>query len=179
MVPAVSTGTGLHAIWPGLENDGNSFVYQNVLGDSESAGEWEFWVEYCCDPDFKHTPIAVSPGDTITSTMSYSGSQWSSSYSISGSTSASGSFTDAAVSDYGTIDKAVLAVELLSGGSWDFGEIQWSNLQITATTTSVAWCGQSFTTSGSFTYQVSGTSNSLSGSSATCSYSSIIFKAPT
>jgi len=178
VVPKVSTGSGYHAIWPGLENDSNSFVYQNVLSDSMGTGRWMFWVEYCCNPDFKHDPIAVSPGDTITSTLSYSGSQWSSSYVISGSTSANGGFTDAAVASYGLIDKALLAIELTSGGTWDFGQIQWTNLQITAATTSVSWCGNSFTTSGSLSYTVSGTSNSVSGSSATCAWSSILFKAP-
>ena len=48
VVPRVSTGSGYHAVWPGLENDADSFVFQNVISDSKVAGEWEFFVEYCC-----------------------------------------------------------------------------------------------------------------------------------
>jgi len=57
IVPAVSTGAGYHAIWPGLENDSGDFVYQNVISDSNVAGSWQFWIEYCCDPNFDSTPI--------------------------------------------------------------------------------------------------------------------------
>jgi hypothetical protein len=51
VVPAVSTGAGYHAIWPGLENDSGGFVYQNVISDSNGAGSWQFWIEYCCEYD--------------------------------------------------------------------------------------------------------------------------------
>lgn len=48
IVPAFSNGTGVHAVWPGLENDSNGFVYQNVISDSNGLGKWQFWMEYCC-----------------------------------------------------------------------------------------------------------------------------------
>jgi len=48
IVPKVSTNAGLHAVWPGLENTANNFVYQNVIADSKSPGQWQFFVEYCC-----------------------------------------------------------------------------------------------------------------------------------
>ena len=51
VVPAVSTGAGYHATWPGLENDSGEFVYQNVISDSNGAGSWQFWIEYCCEYD--------------------------------------------------------------------------------------------------------------------------------
>jgi hypothetical protein len=49
IVPALSTGSGYHAVWPGLENASDGFVYQNIVSDSNGAGQWEFWVEYCCE----------------------------------------------------------------------------------------------------------------------------------
>ena len=55
VVPAVSPGKGLHGVWPGLQNQAGSFVYQSVIADSNSPGAWQFWVEYCC----KYVVIAV------------------------------------------------------------------------------------------------------------------------
>ena len=54
IVPAVSSGTGVHGIWPGLENDSGRFVYQNVVSDQNIAGQWQFWIEYCCEYDLFH-----------------------------------------------------------------------------------------------------------------------------
>lgn len=48
IVPSLSIGSGLHGIWPGLENDSDGFVFQDVVGDSKILGQWQFWEEYCC-----------------------------------------------------------------------------------------------------------------------------------
>jgi len=47
VVPALPSGSGYHGVWAGIE-DASGTVYQTVIGDSKSAGSWEFWVEFCC-----------------------------------------------------------------------------------------------------------------------------------
>jgi len=67
IVPKVSTNSGFHAVWPGLENTANNFVYQNVIADSKTPGQWNFFVEYCCkcvfwrQTEMKHTDANSSP----------------------------------------------------------------------------------------------------------------------
>jgi len=178
IVPAFSNGTGTHAVWPGLENDSNGFVYQNVISDVNGLGKWQFWMEYCCNPNVDYTAHDVMPGDTITSTFSLNVASgvWSNSYCISGSNNICGSSTDTFA--VGILDKALLAVELHSGASWDFGAIKWTNIAITATTNSTAWCGNAFATSGSFGYQVSGSTVTETSTTVTCGYSNVLFNGP-
>jgi len=56
MVVPPYAGGGLHAVWPGLENDSAGFVFQSVVSDSNGNG-WTFFVEYCCNPNYIYTPI--------------------------------------------------------------------------------------------------------------------------
>jgi len=172
IVPALSSGSGVHGAWPGIENADGNFVYQSVISDSKQAGSWEFWVEYCCNPNYEATAIAVQPGDSITSTFTLgSNGYWTDAWSVSGSTSQSGSTANSFTTE-GTINTAILAIELQGGASWDFGPVEFTSVSITASTPS-NWCGSGFATSGTINYGVSGTSFSSSGSSATCDYSSL------
>jgi hypothetical protein len=51
MVVPPYAGGGLHAVWPGLENESAGFVFQSVVSDSNGNG-WTFFVEYCCKYGF-------------------------------------------------------------------------------------------------------------------------------
>ncbi|TVY32737.1 hypothetical protein LSUB1_G007981 [Lachnellula subtilissima] len=99
MVVPSTPGGGLHAVWPGLENESEGFVFQSVLSDSNGAGSWTFFVEYCCNPNYVYTPIKgseelssitcffltgciVYPGDSITSTFSLDNGLWTDAWSL-------------------------------------------------------------------------------------------------
>ncbi|RDL39728.1 Uncharacterized protein BP5553_04068 [Venustampulla echinocandica] len=185
VVPAVSPGPGYHAVWPGLENNNAGFVYQSVISDSKGVGSWQFWVEYCCNPDYKANSIKVYPGDTITSVFTVDGGGiWTDAWSLvpgatglaAGQKAQSGS-TSNNFDSQGALTQAVLAIELQKGGKWDFGPIQWSNIAITASTTT-SWCADSYAVMPEFQYSISGGTSSTSGGSTTCSYPSVLFKSP-
>ncbi|KUJ21840.1 uncharacterized protein LY89DRAFT_729341 [Mollisia scopiformis] len=182
IVPSISRGLGSHGVWPGLQNDDDTFVFQSVVSDSRVPGTWQFFVEYCCNPDYQATSVRVYPGDSITSTFSVgANAQWTDTWSISpgaagraaGATAQSGSSGNS-FSNRGTIDKAVLSIELQNSGVWDFGQVQWSSLSITASTTQ-SWCNGAYVASSSFKYAVSGGASHTSGSSTTCVYNSVTF----
>ncbi|KAN0098514.1 hypothetical protein V8E51_014177 [Hyaloscypha variabilis] len=143
-VPSLPSGGGAHGIWPGVENDGAGFVFQAVISDSKSPGAWEFWVEFCCNPNYEASPIKVYPGDSITSTFTLGPAGWTDSWSLSpgstgrssGQNSQSGSSSNTFA---GTISKALLAIELQDGAAWTFGKVQWGGVAVQAETSS-AWC---------------------------------------
>ncbi|EPE32929.1 hypothetical protein GLAREA_05941 [Glarea lozoyensis ATCC 20868] len=187
VVPAVSPGKGLHGVWPGLQNQAGSFVYQSVLADSNSPGAWQFWVEYCCNPDYKAQAIKVYPGDAITSTFTTDGAGlWTDSWSLTpgpqglsaGQTAQSGS-TSQNFADRGALIRGLLAIELQQNGAWDFGAVQWSNIAITASTTA-PWCatGSSYAVSPNFQYSISAGTQSTNGGSTTCTFPNVRFNGP-
>jgi len=183
MVVPSTPGSGLHAVWPGLENDSAGFVFQSVVSDSNSAGSWTFFVEYCCNPNYVYTPIKVYPGDSITSTFSLNDGLWTDAWSLTpgstglanGQTPQSGSSSNSFASE-GDLTRGILAVELKNGGAWDFGQVPWTDISVTASTTS-AWCSSGYATT-ALNYQISGGSQSTSGSSTTCTYPSLQFIGP-
>ncbi|KAF8866897.1 hypothetical protein BDZ45DRAFT_683106 [Acephala macrosclerotiorum] len=107
-VPSLSRGFGAHGVWPGIQNSDDALVFQSVISDSRVPGIWQFFVEYCCNPDYQASLVRA-----------------------------------------------------------DFGQVQWTSLTITASTTS-AWCNGAYTASGGFIYVVSGGASHTSSSSTTC-----------
>jgi len=178
VIPEAAAGPGFHGIWPGLENDSEGFVYQNVVSDSNGPGLWEFFIEYCCNPNVEYTAHTISPGDKITTSFSLNSTSgvWTDSYTISGSNFVSNADSDTFA--VGVLDRALLAVELESNATWNFGQVQWTNVAITAATNSTAWCGGAFAVTGSFGFQVSGVSVTTAREFVTCSYSNILFIGP-
>ncbi|KAL2075699.1 hypothetical protein VTL71DRAFT_642 [Oculimacula yallundae] len=200
IVPALSKGSGAHGVWPGIQNENAGFVYQSVISDSKVPGTWQFFVEYCCNPDYQASAVrgtanqtfklyacsrltvTVWPGDSITSTFSMgANSVWTDSWSLSpglagqaaGQRSQSGSSSNS-FAGKGTINKALLAIELQSGATWDFGQVQWSSISITASTKQ-SFCSTGYSVTGGLKYSVSGCSTSTQDSSTTCSYNRITF----
>ncbi|CAG8956478.1 hypothetical protein HYFRA_00003864 [Hymenoscyphus fraxineus] len=185
IVPAVSPGGGYHAVWPGLQNEAGTFVFQSVIADSKSPGSWKFWVEYCCNPDYKANPIDVYPGDSITSTFTQDGNGvWTDSWSYNpgpngaaaGSPPQSGSTTEN-FADRGQLIRGLLALEFQRGGNWDYGQVSWSNIAITASTTN-GWCANGYLVSPAFNIGISPGFQSSDGGSTTCSWSNVDFRSP-
>ncbi|KAK0128706.1 hypothetical protein ONS95_000661 [Cadophora gregata] len=182
VVPALSKGSGAHGVWPGIQNDNSGFVFQSVISDSKVPGTWQFFVEYCCNPDYQATAIRVWPGDSITSTFTMgANSVWTDSWSLTpgsagqaaGQKAQAGSSSESFASK-GLINKGLLAIELQSGATWDFGQVQWSSISITATTTK-SFCSSGYSVSGELKYSISGSSSATQDSSTTCTYSRINF----
>ncbi|KAF4631606.1 hypothetical protein G7Y89_g6522 [Cudoniella acicularis] len=185
VVPAVSTGIGFHAVWPGLENTTGGFVYQSVISDSNGVGSWQFWVEYCCNPNYNAPAIKVYPGDSITSTFTLgSNGYWTDAWTVTpgsvgtaaGEKVSSGS-TSQNFASSGALTRALLAIETHNGGTWDFGQVQFSNIAISATTTT-AWCSTGYAVSPTFNYAISSGTMLTSGGTTTCSYPTVMFYGP-
>ncbi|RDW68319.1 hypothetical protein BP5796_08976 [Coleophoma crateriformis] len=184
VAPAVSTGSGSHSAWPGLEPESESFVYQNVLIDS--GNQWYFFTEYCCSPNVDYAPQLTYPGDTIKSVFDLDtcSGEWTNTWSRTpGSTgSAAGETAGTTVStnsfpSENTLSQAVFAIELQNSAAWDFGAVVWSDITITANTTDTTWC-TSPETFGSFQYSMSSPVATVSGSSSTCFVANLIFESP-
>jgi len=189
VVPPLSAGSGTHAVWPGLENDALTLVYQNVVNDSPAAGQYVIWIEECCTPNTDSDYVLVYPGDKIHNVFSLDTSSgvWTDTWTLTpGSTGISKGETDQSFSQTntfsgdGVLDWALLAIEVEDGGTWDFGQVQFENVIITAETTSTSWCTtpEASSTEGSFSFSASTPSSSVSGSSTTCTYGSVIFEQP-
>ncbi|KAH8672646.1 hypothetical protein BGZ60DRAFT_526948 [Tricladium varicosporioides] len=185
VVPSVSPGSGYHAVWPGLENSGGSFVYQSVVSDSKGVGSWKFWVEYCCNPDYKATAVNVYPGDAITSVFSLgSDGFWTDAWSIvrgpagvaAGASSTSGSSSNA-FPNAGDLTRAVLAIETAKAGTWDFGQVSFTNIAVSASTTN-GWCSTGYAVTPTFSYSVSGGTQQTVGGTTTCTYNQVLLKGP-
>ncbi|TVY29429.1 hypothetical protein LHYA1_G001862 [Lachnellula hyalina] len=183
MVVPSTPGGGLHAVWPGLENESEGFVFQSVLSDSNGAGSWTFFVEYCCNPNYVYTPIKVYPGDSITSTFSLDNGLWTDAWSLApgaigsanGQIPQTGSSSNS-FSNEGALTRGLLAIELKNEGTWDFGPVLWTDISVTASTTS-PWCASGYGTT-ALNYQISGGVQSSSDSSTTCTYQSLQFIGP-
>jgi len=158
-VPENGPGDGFHAIWPGLLNQDGLFILQNVVDDEQgtgNTGSWEFAPWYGPDGSagigyhqYRDHIISVQPGDYVNSTFtlddtSDSSSAWTSSWSISGSTSSSDSVQSKLVQSNSRkpFSSAALFLEFQSGGVWDFGPIEWTDIEVTVDTTDSDWCSK-------------------------------------
>ncbi|KAG4431263.1 hypothetical protein IFR05_013251 [Cadophora sp. M221] len=175
VVPALSKGSGAHGVWPGIQNENSGFVFQSVISDSKVPGT-------SIVANYQASAIRVWPGDSITSTFTMgANSVWTDSWSLSpgsagqaaGQRAQAGSSSNS-FAGKGLINKGLLAIELQSGATWDFGQVQWSSISITASTTN-SFCSSGYAVSGGLKYSVSGSSTLTQDSSTTCTYSRITF----
>ncbi|KAH7419186.1 hypothetical protein BKA64DRAFT_737409 [Cadophora sp. MPI-SDFR-AT-0126] len=131
-------------------------------------------------------PGTFYPGDSITSTFTMgANSVWTDNWSLSpgsvgqaaGQRAQAGSSSESFgwfQASKGLINKGLLAIELQSGATWDFGQVQWSSISITAATTK-SFCSSGYAVSGGLKYSISGSSSATQDSSTTCTYSRITF----
>jgi len=65
-IPSVSTGPGVHFVWPGLEPRNEDFVFQNVIGDDQPKGRWVFATWYGpYNTQGEYHEYGIVPGELI------------------------------------------------------------------------------------------------------------------
>ncbi|KZT29941.1 hypothetical protein NEOLEDRAFT_1153781 [Neolentinus lepideus HHB14362 ss-1] len=176
MVAPTLPGAGTYYLWPGLQPSDNAGVLQQVL-DGRS-GSWWIGSGWCCsDPDLSWgSGFNVNNGATIAFSNkvdSISDGTWATSLK-SGSNSATGSFP----LPTHPMNQAIFAIELYNV-SWTFGALTFTDVVITANTSSTSWC-----TGGPYNYEnaavvsVSTPSATVSGGTTTCSISKVVLERP-
>ncbi|KAF7539339.1 hypothetical protein G7054_g2293 [Neopestalotiopsis clavispora] len=169
VIPALPQA-GTYYLWPGLQPTDNSGVYQNVL-DGRS-GTWWIGSGWCCsNPSLPWgSGFNTYAGETVTfsNTLASDNSGWTSTLTRSAN--------GASVTDNFAL--VLFAIEL-TGVSWDFGQLAFKNVRITSTGTDSSWCTSSPENYNSATtYSISGVKASVSGSTVTCTISSVILQKP-
>ncbi|KAI0129615.1 hypothetical protein BJ170DRAFT_617007 [Xylariales sp. AK1849] len=168
---------GTYYLWPGLQPTDNSGVYQNVL-DGRS-GTWWIGSGWCCsNPSLPWgSGFNTYAGETVTfsNTLASDNSGWTSTLTRSAN---GDSVTDTFALASKSFNQVLFAIEL-TGVSWDFGQLAFNNVKITSTGTDSSWCDSSPENYDSATtYSISGVKASVSGSTVTCTISSVILQKP-
>ncbi|TFK50053.1 hypothetical protein OE88DRAFT_1713203 [Heliocybe sulcata] len=176
MVAPTLPGAGTYYLWPGLQPSDNAGVLQQVL-DGRS-GSWWIGSGWCCsNPSLSWgSGFSVNNGATVSfsnTVNSISGGTWATSIT-GGSSSATGSFP----LPTHPMNQAIMAIELYDV-SWTFGALTFTDVVITANTTSTSWCtGGPYNYNNAAVVSMSTPSASVSGGSSTCSISSIVLERP-
>ncbi|MCJ1441040.1 MAG: hypothetical protein MMC23_001526 [Stictis urceolatum] len=118
---------GTYYLWPGLQPTDNSGVYQNVL-DGRS-GTWWIGSGWCCsNPSLPWgSGFNTYSGETVKFSNTKGSSAWTS--TLTRSSSGETVSNDFALSSK-DFNQAIFAIEL-TGVSWDFGPLQFSDVIIT------------------------------------------------
>ncbi|KAE9378733.1 hypothetical protein N431DRAFT_460066 [Stipitochalara longipes BDJ] len=198
LVPSVPpVNTGFHAIWPGLQPTDDSFVFQNVVDDDQPVGKWAYstWYgPYDTAGDYYDYPtVPTTPGDSFITDFEFYAptTEWIDTYVLepgtagasAGETPSSGSLSPPASGttfpSSKTLTQALFVIELQgSGAVWNFGSLTFTNIIITADTTSTAWCN-SPAKSGSFTYTMTTPVATVVNGQVDCYIAELVFVAPT
>ncbi|CZT51900.1 related to putative protein [Rhynchosporium secalis] len=118
---------GTYYIWPGLQDAGNTGVYQQVLDGRKGS----------CNPKLPWGSGFSAPvGSTISisNTRIPTGVNWITTMSEGASRT-----RDVFRVGFKNFNQAVLAIEL-NGVTWDFGSLTWHNVVMEVQTTQTAWC---------------------------------------
>ncbi|KAK6070884.1 hypothetical protein SCUP234_09973 [Seiridium cupressi] len=176
VIPALPQ-EGTYYLWPGLQDLDGTGVYQSVL-DGRS-GTWWIGSGWCCsNPSLPWgSGFNTYAGETVTfsNTLNSDNSAWTSTLTRStGGDTATDSFALASKS----FNQVLFAIEL-TGVSWDFGQLAFNNVKITSTGTDSSWCDSSPENyNDAAVYSISGVKASVSGSTVTCTISSVILEKP-
>ncbi|PMD38375.1 hypothetical protein L207DRAFT_585277 [Hyaloscypha variabilis F] len=166
---------GVYYLWPGLQDTGNTGVYQEVLDGRK--GSWWIAPGWCCsNPNLPWGDGFQAPnGNTVAITMARdpSGPNWSSSMSM-GSSKVKDSFPIA----YKNFNQAILAIEL-NGVSWDFGKLVWNNITMVVNGTQTDWCTNNPENyNGATKFTITDAKAVTSGGSTTCTIAQIVMEGP-
>ncbi|KAL2060633.1 hypothetical protein VTL71DRAFT_9274 [Oculimacula yallundae] len=156
---------GLRSMWPGLEPDPVSCLFQNVLSNLDlppkktEDNAWYFFPYWCCAPaqDLVDDRTRLYPGDLIQNTYQWNPEtqDWYQNWVIQpgklghaggvqplgGGLVTDGHFdTKYTEEKWPRMKKALLMIELQGEGKWDFGVVEWRNVLIEAQTRETAWC---------------------------------------
>ncbi|KAF2140288.1 uncharacterized protein K452DRAFT_319799 [Aplosporella prunicola CBS 121167] len=172
-LPAAAT----YYLWPGLQPTDGSGVYQNVL-DGKS-GTWWFGTGWCCsNPSLPWgSGFNTYAGETVKfeNTLDADGANWSSTV-VHESTGTSK--TDSFALSEKSFNQALFAIELYDR-DWDFGELKFQNVVITATGTDDSWCNDSPENyNGAASFSVTGVKASVSDNVVTCNIDSLVLEGP-
>ncbi|PMD65652.1 uncharacterized protein K444DRAFT_625202 [Hyaloscypha bicolor E] len=124
---------GVYYLWPGLQDNSLTGVYQEVLDGG--SGEW--WIGPGCNPSLAWGSGFNVPNQDavqISMTRNADGINWTSNLTM-GSSFVSNSFPLA----YKNFNQALLAIELYDL-TWDFGKLVFNNVVMVVNTTATAWC---------------------------------------
>ncbi|KAI1075544.1 hypothetical protein F5B20DRAFT_559342 [Whalleya microplaca] len=168
---------GTYYLWPGLQPTDNSGVYQNVL-DGRS-GTWWIGSGWCCAnpslPWGSGFNTYAKEKVTFSNALNSGGTAWTSTLTRQ---STGDIVTDSFALASKSFNQVLFAIEL-TGVSWDFGELAFTNVVITSTGTDSSWCNTSPENYNSATvYSISGLSASVSGSTVTCKIDSVVLQKP-
>ncbi|KAI0597389.1 hypothetical protein F4775DRAFT_559978 [Biscogniauxia sp. FL1348] len=167
---------GTYYLWPGLQPTDNSGVYQNVL-DGRS-GTWWIGSGWCCsNPSLPWgSGFNTYQGEKVTFSNTLGSSAWTSTLTrqATGDT-----VTDSFALADKSFNQALFAIEL-TGVSWDFGPLEFTDVVITSTGSSdSSWCDSSPENYNSASvYSITGVKASVSGTTVTCTIDSVILESP-
>ncbi|CZR53399.1 uncharacterized protein PAC_03277 [Phialocephala subalpina] len=177
-IPTSHQSPNLIAIWSGLQPASNAFVYQTVIEGLNGA--WWNAPQVCCTPQEYYGPnIQLLPGDSLKSVFELrSDGQVTDTWEYS-SSGQENPFSGSAVldphkyQDGADLINALFSIEPQTPYSeWDFGNVLFKDIVITAQTTSTAWCTPKFGRGG-FTVTYTKPVHSVSEGTSTCSFGQI------
>jgi hypothetical protein len=169
----------------------SDITYQNLSGPANIPPYYDLTFQPTSSisgPAATVEKVNVYPGDTITVGLSKSGATWNQKWSVvrgatgkaAGSSASSGTFAYTFPAT-ATFDTAELGAFFIST-FWDFGPITWSNIKLTASTTSTSWCTSTplsvYTPAVNATYPNGLSVGSVSGASSTCTLPTMIWAQP-
>ncbi|KAH7327046.1 hypothetical protein BKA65DRAFT_554606 [Rhexocercosporidium sp. MPI-PUGE-AT-0058] len=171
LIPAVILDTdpdsvqGLRSMWPGLEPEPVSCLFQNVLSNLDLPPKdtvdnaWYFFPYWCCAPamDLVDNRTRLYPGDLLHNTYQWNPEtkDWYQNWVVQpgelghasgveplgGGLVIDGHFdTKYTEQKWPPLVKAILSIELQGEGKWDFGIVEWRNIIIEAQTRETDWC---------------------------------------
>jgi len=127
----------------------DNIIYTNVTGTPSNPKTFQltYNADQVTGSNIQTASATIYPGDSVTITFTLqSGTTWKQAWSVAPGTigiaagakasSGSTSFTFAS----GALFNYIWLQAYFTGTFWDFGNISWSNIKITASTTDVSWC---------------------------------------
>ncbi|CZT44765.1 uncharacterized protein RSE6_04986 [Rhynchosporium secalis] len=156
---------GLRSMWPGLEPQPVSALFQNVLSNLNQAphvtenNAWYFFPYWCCAPamDLVGNRVRLFPGDLLQNTYQWNSEtkDWYQNWVVQpgkqghrggveplgGGLITDGHFdTKYTEEKWPPMVKALLDIEVQGEGKWDFGPVEWRNVLVEAQTKETSWC---------------------------------------
>ncbi|CZR53414.1 uncharacterized protein PAC_03292 [Phialocephala subalpina] len=144
----------IQAVWPGLQPASDSFVFQTVV-ESASGGPDTWWIEpqvYCAPQILYGERNQLFPGDSLKSIFQlqpdgqmalwwYNTPGWQGNPPSDTTFSGSAIMNPQTYPNGGPLTKAVLSIEIQgTAGVWDFGNVLFGEVVVTAQTTDMSWC---------------------------------------
>ncbi|KAJ9143350.1 hypothetical protein NKR23_g6514 [Pleurostoma richardsiae] len=168
----------IYYLWPGLQPRDSSGVYQNVMNGI--TGTWHFGSGWCCgNPTLSWgSQFDTYGGETVwfNNFLLSDNSAWNSTIvREEDNTVIKDSFPIA----YKSFNQAIFAIELYDV-TWDFGALEFKNVKIIAEGSSdSSWCTSDPENYNDATvYSISGASASVSDTTVTCTFDTVILESP-